>query len=341
MNPSLLRAFGPFRSYRAIATDVGQTPHDVVYAENKLRLLHYEPLTEWQQDIPILLVSAIINKPYILDLQPERSVVRRFLEHGFDVYLVDWGAPSRFDSTLGIDDYVARYLENCVDDVLDHSTCDAIHLFGYCTGGTLSAIFAALYPQKVRTLGLLAPVLSFDANEGIFRLWGCEESYDLKRVVDVCGNAPGELLSLEFSLIAPFEYHLGCYLRLYDHLDDEEYVDHFARRLRWGFDSIDVPGELYRQFLVDLYRENKLLTGRLTVDGRLVDVANINLPVLNVIGSDDQFIPPEASLPFLDAISSEDTEVIDFPTDHVGLSVGEASHDSLWPRVCDWFEGRS
>lgn len=326
-----------FRSFRPTVGDVGHTPHEVVYAENKLDLLHYEPLADRQQDVSLLLVSAIINRPYILDLQRDRSVVRQFLERGFDVYLVDWGVPSKLDTSLGIDDYVARYLANCVDVVKDRSPRDGVHLFGYCTGGTLSAIYAALHPRNVRALGLLAPVLNFDADEGIFRIWGREASYDPERIVDVFGNAPGTLLALEFSLIAPFEYHLGRYLRLYEHLDDEEYVDHFVRRLRWGFDSVDVPATLYRQFLVDLYRENKLLADRLTVDGTTVDVTNIDMPVLNVIGSDDQFIPPEASLPFLDAISSDDTDVIEFPTDHVGLSIGEASHDALWPRVCEWF----
>ncbi|WP_254525503.1 alpha/beta fold hydrolase [Natrinema caseinilyticum] len=339
--PPSPRAKPPFLTRRSAAADVGQTPHEEMYAENKLSLVRYDPLVDRRRETPVVLVSAIINKPYILDLQPDRSVVRQFLERGFDVYLVDWGSPSELDSSLGIDDYVARYLSRCVDEVIERVGCDSIHLFGYCTGGTLSAIFAALSPQRVRTLGLLAPVLNFDVDGGIFRLWGREESYSPNRVADVYGNAPGPLLTLEFSLIAPFEYHLGRYLRLFDHLDDETYVDHFARRLRWGFDSVDVPGRLYRQFLVDLYRENKLQTGRLTVGETNVDLDAIDRPIVNVIGSADQFIPPEASRPFLDATESDDIEVIEFPTDHVGLSAGKASHDDLWPRVCAWFEDRS
>ncbi|WP_254533766.1 alpha/beta fold hydrolase [Natrinema gelatinilyticum] len=335
------RAKPPFLTRRSAAADVGRTPHEEIYAENKLSLVRYDSLTDWTRDIPVVLVSAIINRPYILDLQPDRSVVRRFLERGFEVYLVDWGSPSELDSSLGIDDYVGRYLSRCVDEVIGRVGCDSIHLFGYCTGGTLSAIFAALSPRRVHTLGLLAPVLNFDADKGTFPLWEREESYSPKRVADVYRNAPGTLLTFEFSLIAPFEYHLGRYLRLFDRLDDEAYVDHVMRRLRWGFDSVDVPGRLYRQFLVDLYRENKLQTGRLTVEGKNVDVDAIDMPIVNVIGSADQFIPPEASLPFLDTTASEDIQVIEFPTDHVGLSVGRASHEDLWPRVCEWFEGHS
>lgn len=320
---------------------LGQTTGEVVYTENKLRLIHYSPETERPRAVPILLVYAIINRPYVLDFEPDRSVVRQFLDYGFDVYLLDWGEPSRLDSHLGLEDYVTRYLTNCVDVVSERTGAEALHLFGYCTGATLSVIFAALYPDRVHALGTLAPVLNFDAEGGIFQLWGREEYYDPDLVVDTVGNVPGEWLSFEFALVDPVEYYLARYLRLFDQLDDEEYVSRFARRLRWGFDSVDVAGELYREFLVDLYRENDLLEGRLSMGGRTVDLSNLEMPVLFVVGTDDQFIPAAASLPVLDAISSTDVEVIEFPTDHVGLSIGERSHAELWPRVCEWLAARS
>ncbi|WP_435348894.1 alpha/beta fold hydrolase [Haloarchaeobius sp. HRN-SO-5] len=319
----------------------GPTPSEVVYAENKVELVHYEPRTEAQRDVPILFVSAIVNRPYVLDFEPDRSVVRQFLDRGFDVYLVDWGEPSTLDTRLGLDDFVTRYLANCVDVVCERTGTTAVHLLGYCTGGTLGAIFAALYPSRVRTLGLLAPVLNFDATGGIFRLWGKREQYDHERVADAFGNAPGELLSFEFALVDPVEYYLARYLRLYEHLDDEAYVSRFLRRLQWGFDSVDVAGELYREFLVDLYRENELMDGTLTVGGRTVDLGNVDMPVLLILATDDQFVPPEASRPFLEAIPSRDTELVEFPTDHVGLSTGARSHAELWPRVCGWFADRT
>lgn len=315
----------------------GATAGEVVYTENKLELIHYESRTDRQRDVPILLVYAIINRPFILDFQPDRSVVRQFLDRGFDVYLLDWGEPSRLDTHLGLSDFVTRYLANCVDVVAERTGSGALHLFGYCTGATLSAIFAALYPDRVRMLGMLAAVLNFDAEGGIFRLWGEGGNYDPKRLVETFGNAPGDWLAFEFSLVDPVEYHLARYLRLFDNLDDEEYVSRFARRLQWGFDTVDVAGKLYRQFLEDLYRENRLMEGTLRMGGRTVDLGNLDMPVLNVVGTDDRFIPAEASLPFLEAIPSADTEVIEFPTDHVGLSIDERSHAELWPRVCNWF----
>lgn len=319
----------------------GATESEVVYAENKLVLRRYEPRQAPARDVPVLLVYAIINRPYILDFQPDRSVVGQFLDAGFEVYLLDWGQPSRLDARLDMDDYVERYLANCVEAVRDRTGADAIHLFGYCTGGTLATVYAALHPEDVRALGLLAPVLGFDAEGGIFQRWGRLESADPRLLVESFGNAPGEWLTLEFSMVDPVEYYLARYLRLAEHSDDEEYVARFLRRLRWGVDSVDVAGGLYEQFLVDLYRDDRLQDGRLTVAGQTVDVGELTMPVLSVIGTRDRFIPAAASLPFLEAIPATDTTVIEFPVDHVGLSIDERAHEELWPRVCEWFAARS
>ncbi len=140
----------PDRTETIENVEVGATS-EVVYEENKLRLLHYEPKTEQQHDVPILVVYALINKPYILDLQPDRSVVQTLLEAGFDVYLIDWGEPSKLDRTLGLEDYVTRYIDNCADVVRERSGQDSINVLGYCMGGTMSAMYAAMFPERSRT----------------------------------------------------------------------------------------------------------------------------------------------------------------------------------------------
>lgn len=332
------------------AVDVGSTPSEQIYEEHTVEVHHYEPLADSRAasraasravDVPLVIVYAVINRPYLLDLEPGRSVVGRFLERGFDVYLVDWGEPSRLDARLGLGDYADRYLANAVSAVCERTGSDTVDLLGYCTGGTLATIFTALHPDRVNALGLLAPVLAFDTTGGIFRYWGREEYHDPARVVEAFGTVPGEWLAGEFSMVAPVEHYLARYVRHLANIQDEAVARRFARRLRWGMDTVDVPGELYRQFLVDLYRENRLMRGELTVDGTLVDLDGITMPVVDVVGTDDQFVPVEASRPFLEAIPSEDTDLLEVPTDHVGLSISERAHEDAWPRVCDWFARRS
>ncbi|MFC7044716.1 alpha/beta fold hydrolase [Halobacteriaceae archaeon GCM10025711] len=330
----------PDRLARMATAEVGSTPSEVVHRENKLRVHRYEPLVERRHATPIFVVYALINRPYILDLQPDRSVVRRFLEAGFDVYLLDWGEPSRLDAHLTLADYVTRYLANAVDAVCETAGTEQVHLFGYCSSATLNVMYAALHPGPVRTLGLLAPLLNFDADGGLFRFWS-EDGYDRARMADVFGNVPWQLLTLEFSMVQPFEYYVGRQLRLAASFDDSDAVGYFARRNRWTLDGVDVAGDAFREFVHDLYRNNRLLAGDLTLDGKRVDVGDIEMPVLLILGEHDEFIPAEAGLPFLDAVGSDDADVVTCPVGHVDLSVATAAHADLWPRVCAWFAARS
>ncbi|KDE59352.1 poly(R)-hydroxyalkanoic acid synthase subunit PhaC [Halostagnicola sp. A56] len=331
----------PERTETLENVEVGQTPSKVVYEENKLELLHYESKTEEQHDVPILIVYALINKPYILDLQPDRSVVQTLLEAGFDVYLIDWGEPSALDRSLTLEDYVDRYIDNCVDIVRDRSGEDEINILGYCMGGTKSAMYASLYPEKVKNLALMASGLCFAGDGGVLELWGDEDYYDPDRVTDAYGNVPAEFLDVGFALMDPVANNVTKYVRFYDNMEDEDFVENFARMERWLSEGIDVAGAAYEEFITDIYQENKLMENELVLGDRRVDLENIEMPVLQIVAEYDHLIPPNASKPFNDAIATEDTEILEFPTGHIGMSVSSRSHDELWPQVCEWFEERA
>ncbi|AFK20356.1 class III poly(R)-hydroxyalkanoic acid synthase subunit PhaC [Haloferax mediterranei ATCC 33500] len=323
------------------SVEVGQTPSEVIHSENKLDLLHYEPLNDDRHNTPLLVVYALINRPYILDLQPDKSVVRRFLEDGFDVYLIDWGEPSRLDASLTLGDYVNRYIDNCVDVVRDQTGADSINVLGYCMGGTISTMYAALYPEKVNNLGLMATGLCFNDTGGILERWGSEDYFDPKRITETYGNVPSEFLATGFAQLNLIENALMKYGILYDHLDDKEAVENFGRMERWVRDGVDVAGEAYRQFIEDIYQDNALYRNELVLDGDHVDIENLTMPVLQIVGSFDHLIPPGASKPFSEVIPSEDTDIYEFPTGHVGMAVSGKSHGELWPRVATWFRERS
>jgi len=321
--------------------DVGHTPGEVVYTENKLELLHYESLTDEQHKTPILIVYALINKPFILDLQPDRSVVRRLLEAGHDVYLVDWNEPSRLDQHLTLEDYVNRYIDNCVDVVRERSGQDRINILGYCMGGTMTVMYTALHQEKVRTLGLMAAGLCFDRTGGVLELWGDQEYYDPEDVVEAYGNVPAEMLDVGFALMDPVANYVSKYVRLYDNIDNDDFVRNFGRMEQWLDEGIDVAGETYVQFLRDIYQENKLQRNELHLGGEHVDVTSIEVPVLQIMGEYDHLIPPEASKPFNELVGSDDTEVIEYPTGHIGLAVSGSSHRDVWPRVAEWYIEKS
>jgi polyhydroxyalkanoate synthase len=327
----------PERAVEMETIEVGQTPSEVVYEENKLELLHYESRTEEQNDVPILVVYALINKPYILDLQPDRSVIRRLLDAGHDVYMIDWNEPSRLDQHLTLDDYIGRYIDNCVDEVRDRSGQDAINLLGYCMGGTMGAAYTALNPEKVNALGLMAAGLCFDKTGGVLEEWGNEEYYDPQAVVDTYGNVPAEFLDTGFALMDPMDNYVSKYITMYENLDSDGFVSNFSRMEKWLDEGIDLAGTAYVEFLQKIYQDNQLYRNELEIDGETVDVGNIDMPVIQILGEYDHLIPPGASKPFNDVVGSDDVTTIEYPTGHIGLSVSSSSHEEVWPEVCEWY----
>jgi polyhydroxyalkanoate synthase len=334
-------SIAPERAAEMETIEVGMTPADVVHEENKLELLHYESMTDEQNEVPILIVYALINKPYILDLQPDRSVVRRLLEAGHDVYLIDWNEPSRLDQHLGLHDYVNRYIDNCVDAVAERSDQESINLLGYCMGGTMSAMYAALNPEKINALGLMAAGLCFDRTGGVLEQWGSDEHYDPQDVVDTFGNVPAEYLDTGFALMDPVDNYVSKYITLYENLDNDAFVGNFSRMERWLDEGIDLAGQAYVEFLEKIYQNNELYRNELELNGERVDVGDIDMPVLQIIGEYDHLIPPAASKPFNEVVGSDDVTTIEYPTGHIGMSVSSSTHEDVWPEVCEWFWAQS
>jgi len=321
--------------------EVGGTPSEVVHEENKLELLHYEPRTDEQFDVPVLFVYALFNKPFILDLQPDRSVIRTFLDHGFDVYMIDWNEPSLMDHALTFEDYVDRYIDDCVNVIRERSGQDAIDFFGYCMGGTMSLLYAALYPERVRNLGLMAASVCLKGRDSVLDQWIGDDFFDLEVLTDTFGNAPAEFLDAGFSMRDPVQNNLTKYIRFFDGIEDEEFVENFARMERWIDESIDVPGRMFVDFVDAVYHEQKLYDNEMYVGGRHADVENLTMPIAQVVGTYDHVVPPEAPKAFNEVLPSDDVTVFQADTGHMGLAVSGRTYAELWPEVCEWYEERS
>jgi len=335
----VLRKLGvaPDRLETLLTAEVGHTPSRVVYEENTLELHHYEP-EKRRHETPILVVYALVNRPYILDLQPDRSVVRRLLEGGFDVYLLDWGEPTRLDASLDMGDYAGRYLDNVLDATCEHAGAEAVHLLGYCMGGTMALMHTALGGERVRTLGLMATPVAFEGTGGILERWATH--FDPEVAVETLGNMPAELLSAEFSLMDPVDQYLTKYVQLYENIEDDAFVENFARMERWIWDGVDVAGAAFAEFVGEVYKDNTLVAGEYDLDGRPVHLEDVEVPLLTVVGEYDHIVPADSSRPVVDLVGSDDTRLVEFPRGHIGISVSGKAHDQLWPEVCEWYAAR-
>lgn len=319
----------------------GATPSELVYEDGHIKLLHYLGQERRKFRTPVVFVFALVNRPYILDLMPDRSVVGHFVRAGFDTYLVDWGVPTEADRHLTLNHYVNGFLADTLDRAIEFAGADQASVLGYCMGGTLSAMFTALHPQRVRNLILLAAGIDFATRDGLLNLWTDPRTFDVDAFVEAYGNCPAEFLQASFLMLKPIANLMEKPLSLLERIDDEKFVDEFLTMETWLNDNIPVPGEVYREFVKYLYQQNLLTKGRLRVGRRRVDLSRITCPVLNIMASRDDLVPCGQSEPFNDLVGSKDRKVMKLPAGHIGLAVGSRAQRELWPAACDWLAKRS
>jgi polyhydroxyalkanoate synthase len=325
---------------------IGASAKEEIYREDNVVLYRYLPMVDQPFRIPVLIVYALINRPYMVDLQEDRSLVRNLLKLGIDVYLIDWGYPSRADRWLTLDDYINGYINDCVDVVCERHGLNEINLLGICQGGTASLCYTALHPGKVKNLITMVTPVDFHVEDGLLNLWaGCavrgqNQSMNVDLLVDAFGNIPEEFMNFGFLMMKPFHLGIRKYLDLIDILDNEDKLLNFLRMEKWIFDSPDQAGQAYRQFVKDFYQENKLITGQLTIGGKQIDLRTIRVPVLNVYAEQDHLVPPASSLALQRYLGTEDYTVRSFPVGHIGMYVSGKVQQDLPPTIGQWLKER-
>jgi poly[(R)-3-hydroxyalkanoate] polymerase subunit PhaC len=316
--------------------DVWPSKYDVVDEEGIFRLLHYHPLAEEKYRTPILIVYAFINRPYVLDMQPEISVVQQYLKAGFDVYMIDWGYPTAAHRFLDLDDYV-DFIDRSVDEVKQRKNVDRVNLHGYCLGGTLGVVYTALRQRNIRNLILQAAPIDFHTNNTI-ALWA--RTLDPDKIIDIYHVMPGEFLNVGFLLLDPINLVIGKYEGFLDMISSEG-MSSFLRMDQWVFDSPAIPGEAFRQYIKQWYHDNLVIKGEFEALGERVDLKDIEVPVLVLAAKFDHIVPLESQKAILDLVSSKDKDVYEIGKGHIGITTSRDSHKEFWPKVIKWIQQRS
>ncbi len=318
---------------------LAQTPYDVVYEQDRVKLKHYVPDTPNPAlKTPLLVVYALINRETMLDLQPGRSVVERLLAAGVDVYMIDWGYPGRKDQYLTIDDHVNGYMGDIIDFIRKEKGVDQVNLMGICMGGTFSTIYSALHPEKIKNLVTTVTPTNFDTDKGLLHLW--MKTVNAEHMVDTFGNMPGDLLNLGFLMLNPARLMIDKYVGLMENLDNKVFLENFLRMEKWIFDSPDVPGATFRQFIIDCYQKNLLIQNKMKVGGKVVNLQNLTMPLLNIYGLYDHLVPPEACEKLTRTVGSKDTEDLCLKTGHIGIYVSSRYQKEFTPKIVQWLKER-
>ncbi len=282
------------------------------------------------------------------DLQEDRSLVRNLLKLGADLYVVDWGSPSRADRWLRLEDYIEGYLGECVREISERHDIEAINLLGICEGGVFTTCYAALNPKTVKNLVLTITPIDFHADRehsrlghGFINLWTRSLApEDIDRMIDAHGNLPGEFMGSVFSMMTPMRTLMKYNLDMLEVMDDEKKFLNFLRMEKWIADRPHHPGEAAKQWLKDLYQENKLIRNEFELGGRKVDLGKITMPVLNVFAQDDHIIPPATSQALGAQVGTKDYTELPLPGGHVGVFVGGKSQALLGSGIAKWLAAR-
>ena len=337
-----------------IRDNLFRTPSEKICEIEKYSLFHYiRPHNAAagngnnlnQNNTPVLVIYAFINRHYILDLLPQVSVTRSLLNQGLDIFATDWGTPSVYDKSLTIGHFVNRYLDKSIDFIRKITKSDKVSLLGYCWGGDLALMYAAIHPEKVKNLITIATPGDFDLDDSLLSVWtkAIKENY----LLNAFGNLPGTILNAAFILRNPIEYS-HKYFHFFERPRNLEEIAEFFATETWLYDSPPIIGEIYREFSEYCYKQNLLIKGKMRIEkvndenDTNINLKNIDMPFLNIVAKRDDLVAPNSSKALNDALTeSHDKDLIEFNSGHVGLMIGKNAHKELWPKVGDWLKKRS
>ena len=325
--------------FASITGALGVTAKETIYARGTMKLHHYRPLADSVYRVPVLIVTSLVNQPYILDLAPGQSMVEFLLRQGFDVFLIEWGRPRREHQDLVLEDYVLDRIPACMERVREVSGEKDVSIIGYCVGGLLSAIYAALHPGgPLKNLVCMAAPVNGDGLESLKAWMG--KDFDEEALLAHYGNVPGEWVQNALRALRPFGKLAGA-MSLLNNMEKAETVRSNLRMGKWETDNLPFPGGVFRQMVNGFLRKNQLVKGTWVIGGKRVELGDIKMPFLHLLAQDDHITPYASSRDLVHLVGSRDKQEIIVKGGHVGLVAGRGAELRMWPALEDWLAQRS
>lgn len=313
---------------------IANTKKELIYRENKLRLFRYQPLNIQQVKTPILLCYALINRPDIVDLQDDRSLVLRLLEKGHPVYLIDWGYPDSTDCFTSLDDYINGLLHRCIQRTKRDAACEQVDLLGICQGGVFSLCYAALHPKQIRKLITIVTPVDCHYPGSRLSLW--PQSVDEEMLSETTTNIPGQQLSSLFNALKPFQLSHEKYRQPSNLVYNKKKLLTFLRMEKWLNDTPDLAGLAAREFFHYFYQHNCLQNNSLQLGKQTVSLTKIKCPVLNFYASKDHIVPPASTQALRQHIDKYLYQEKALHGGHIGAFTSKETQHILINTLTDW-----
>ena len=316
---------------------VGPTPRQRLWADGAVSLYRYGNGPPAAGAVPLLIVYSLVNRPYLLDLEPDRSLIAALRARGRDVFLLDWGTPLPADRHRSLTDYVLDSLERAAEAVLAASHSAVHDLMGVCQGGTFALCHVGRRPDRVRRLITMVTPVDFATPDDVLARYA--RSLDVESLVATFGNVPGGFLRLGFQSLKLHGNTLGKLLTLADAAGQPGQIERVLRTERWVADSPDQAGQAFLDFIRYFYRDNALVSGGLALDGEMLDLAGLKLPILNIYATRDHLVPPASSRALASLVPGADYREHAFDGGHVGVYLSARAQHEIPDVIAAFLEG--
>ncbi|MDF2445425.1 MAG: alpha/beta fold hydrolase [Moraxellaceae bacterium] len=342
-----------------------KTAHTIIYRDGLMTVKHYQPLDcasitiEGQEfkvrqkrfGTPLVLVPPLGVFAWIFDLMADRSMAKYFLAHGFDVYLIDWGAPSGDDRDVSLERYVTDWFPKAMKAIREHSGSEEQSLLGYCMGGLLALLYLAA-SRDAKVVNLVTIASPVDMHKmgfvgGVYRalskpLWavGRVTGIRIDKMQRDLFHVPGKRLSFMFKMTNPVGT-ISSYLELVRNLADDDYVSRYMTMNEWFTNMPDYPGATVQQLIRKMGLYNRLARGRIRLGGQDADFRNIRSALLAFAGDNDKIVPVASAEAILEVVSSTDKAFHIVPGGHAGVFTGGRAAHTTWAISKDWLTQRS
>jgi polyhydroxyalkanoate synthase len=309
----------------------------VAWQSGSTRLLDYSraPEAKGKSGPALLIAPSLVNRGYVLDLMPERSLMRALAADGVRPYLVEWGTPGAAEAGIDLDGYILDRLGQCLDTVRAESGTKPI-LVGYCMGGLLALALAQRRQDELSGLALLATPWDFHADGGTQSRLAAGLMGPWFPLFDAMGGVPVDVLQMFFASLDPL-LALRKFLAFSDCEPDSERAEAFVALEDWLNDGVMLPAAVARTCVLGWYGENTPARGTWRVGDAPVRPQEIDLPTLAVVPQKDRIVPPASARALAEAISG--AHMMAPPAGHIGMVVGGQRRAHLWEPFAEWING--
>lgn len=281
----------------------------------------------------VFLVPSLVNRYYILDLMPGKSLVDALNEAGIRPLVIDWGTPTAEELNYSLDDYILKITGDALKHVKETFPDADLHLAGYCMGGTLAVALAQFHSEKLSSLIAIATPWDFHQDLGVFarEMLGNEMAW--QSMLGSLESFPVDILQAFFASLDP-SLCLNKFRMFNQMREGSDRAKEFVALEDWLNDGVPLPKKVAMSCFSDWYGSNKTVAGMWEVDGEKIQPEHLKLPAMVALPKSDRIVPPKSALALANQLPN--AEIKHCGSGHIGMMVGSSARDGLWQDVIKW-----